>query len=66
MSRTEDAIAATPSVRTEALNQTGVAEAELPFVSARSLERVVVETVFCIAREFIKGSGKDDPRSHTK
>jgi hypothetical protein len=67
MSKTDEAIAAIPAVREEAVNQAGVAKEESPFSVARDLVvRVVVETASCIACEFIKGSGKHDPGSHMK
>ena len=59
MSKTEEAIAAIPSVREEAVNQAGVAEEKSPSSCARDLVAgVVVETASCIAREFIKGCAK--------
>ncbi len=66
MSKTEEAIAAIPSVREEAVNQAGVAEEKSPSSCARDLVAgVVVETASCIAREFIKGCAKHDPGSRT-
>lgn len=64
MSRTDEATAAIPPVRVEAVNHVGVADGESPFSFVpKPVERVVVETASCIAREFIKGSEKQDPGS---